>query len=117
MTTPRITTGPDDAPAVACTLTPTNLAAQAHRWVRLAARAMTERTVTAHGLRIFFRPEPGAEEELRALVAVENECCSWADWTVQADAGQIVLDVRAAGAGAAALHEMFTDLEPSRPGC
>ena len=46
---------------------------------------------------------------------VENECCAWADWTVQADAGQIVLDVRAAGSGVAALHGLFTELEPSRP--
>ncbi len=114
MTTPRITTEPDAAPAIACTLTPADLAAQARRWVRLAARAMTSRAETAHGLRIFFRPEPGTEEELRVLVAVENECCSWADWTVQADAGQIVLDVRATGAGVAALRGMFTDLEPSR---
>jgi hypothetical protein len=117
VTTPHITTEPDGAPAVACTLTPADLAAQARRWVRLAARAMTRRAETAHGLRIFFRPEPGAEEELRALVAVENECCSWADWTVREDAGQIVLDVRAAGAGLSTLHGMFTGLEPPRCEC
>ena len=72
-------TGADtDMVPVACGLTRAGLAAQAGRWERLAARAMTDRTQTEHGLRIRFRPEPGAEEELRALVAVENECCSWA---------------------------------------
>lgn len=97
-------------PPVACTLTSADLATQSQRWERLAARALTERTETADGLRMFFRPEPGAEEELRALVAVENECCRWADWTVEAGDGQIVLAVRAAGDGVTALHGMFTGL-------
>ena len=100
---------PGQAP-VACSLTPAGLAAQAGRWERLAARAMTERTETADGLRIGFRPEPGAEQELRALAAVETECCPWATWTVAASAGQVVLDVRSAGQGIATLHAMFTSL-------
>ena len=105
---------PGQAP-VACSLTPAGLAAQAGRWERLAARAMTERTETAHGLRIGFRPEPGAEQELRALVAVEAECCPWATWTVTASARQIVLDVRSSGQGIAALHAMFTTLRSAQP--
>ena len=103
----------DEAP-VACSLTPAGLAAQASRWTRLADRAMTERTKTAHGLRMGFRPEPGAEQELRELVAVETECCPWATWTVETSAGQVVLDIRSAGEGIAALHAMFTGLRPSR---
>jgi hypothetical protein len=100
---------------VACSLTPAGLAAQAGRWERLAARAMVVRTETPDGLRIEFRPEPGAEEELRALAAVEAECCPWAAWAVRASAGQIVLDVRSAGDGVAALHAMFASLQPARP--
>ena len=99
-----------NTPPVACTLTSADLAAQSQRWERLAARALTGRTETADGLRMSFRPEPGAEEELRALVAVENECCRWADWTVEVDDGQIVLAVRAAGDGITALHGMFAGL-------
>ena len=114
-----MTTGDGDTgtqagpPPVACSLTTADLAAQAARWQRLAAAAMTGRTDTEHGLRISFRAGPGAERELRALVAVENECCPWAAWTVQDDAGQLVLDVRADGDGAAALHAMFTGLRPA----
>jgi hypothetical protein len=100
----------DSTPPVACTLTSAGLAAQGQRWERLAARAMTGRTETADGLRMFFRPELGTEEELRALVAVENDCCRWADWAVEADDGQIVLAVRAAGDGITALHGMFAGL-------
>ena len=95
---------------VACTLSLAGLAELAGRWARLAARAMTGRAETAHGLRLSFRPGPGVGDELGRLVAVERECCAWADWIVQTRAGQIVLDVRAAGDGVAALHAMFTDL-------
>jgi len=75
---------------------------------------MTGRAETAHGLRLSFRPEPGAEEELRALVAVENECCPWADWTIETTDEQIVLDVHSTAAGIATLPGMFTNLQPSR---
>ena len=90
---------------IACTLTPAGLAARGDRWHRLLAREMTERAETSDGLRICFRPE--AEEELRALVAAETECCPWATWTVERDAGTIMLDVRSTAEGVATLHRMF----------
>jgi hypothetical protein len=93
---------------VACSLTPAGLATQSDRWEHLATRAMTERSETAYGLRICFRADPGVQEELGELVAVENECCAWAAWTVETSAGQLVLDVRSTAAGIATLHGMFT---------
>jgi hypothetical protein len=96
---------------VACSLTTAGLAEQAGRWVRIAARAMTGRALTPDGLRLVFLPEPGIEEELRALVAVETECCPWAAWTVQAGATGLTLDVRASGDGVTALHGMLTGLQ------
>ena len=91
---------------VACTLASADRAAQQKRWERLVAEARTGRTVTAEGLRMSFRPE--AEDELRALAAVETGCCSWASWTVERTAEAVVLDVRAgAAAGVATLRAMF----------
>jgi hypothetical protein len=104
--------GNDGTVPVACALTPSDLAAQGARWERLAARAMTERAETADGLRICFRPEPGAEDELRGLVAVEARCCPWASWAVGTAAGRLALDVRSTGEGVAVLHRMFTSLRP-----
>ena len=92
---------------VACHLTPADLAAQAGRWARLVARALAERTETAGGVRLSFRPEPGAARELRALAAIENQCCPWAEWTVDESAGAVVLDVRSSAEGLAALHGVF----------
>jgi len=114
MTAPR--TPADDIPAaapVACTLSRAGLAEQADRWQRLAARTLTGHAQTADGVRLSFRAAPGAEQELRALAAVEAGCCSWATWTVRASAAELVLDVRAAGDGVAALHGMFTGLRPA----
>ena len=91
--------------SVACTLGAAGLAAQCRRWEQLMARALTRRAETADGLRLSFRPE--AEDELRALVAVETGCCAWAAWTVEPTAGAVVLDVRSADEGIATLHTMF----------
>jgi hypothetical protein len=107
MTTRQIIGQDDSTVPVACTLTPAGLAAQAGRWQRLMARAMTERSETGDGLRMSFRREPGTEEELRRLVAVESECCAWADWAVDVSAGNLTLEVRSAGTGIATLHGMF----------
>jgi hypothetical protein len=96
----------NESTPIACTLTPDGLAAQAGRWQRLIARAGIGRTETATGLRMSFRPD--AEDELRALVAVESECCQWATWTVERTARTVMLDVRSSAEGAAALHGMFT---------
>ncbi len=107
MTTGQFATS--DAP-VACTLEAADQAAQGDRWTQLAARALIERAQTSQGLRISFRPEPGVEEELRKLVAIENRCCRWADWTTEASTREVVLNVRSSGEGIAALHDMFASL-------
>jgi hypothetical protein len=104
--------GNDRTVPVACALTPADLAAQGARWERLAGRAMIERAETSDGLRLCFRPEPGAEDELRMLVAVEARCCPWASWAVETAAGRLALDVRSTGDGVPALHRMFTSLRP-----
>jgi hypothetical protein len=117
MTTGKITIGHNGgAVPVACALTQADLTAQRGRWQQLAIQAMTGRAETADGLRISFRSDPGVAEELRALAAIEGECCPWATWTVDTDAQQAVLDIRSAGAGVAALHSMFSTLLPGTDG-
>jgi hypothetical protein len=114
MTMPRNNTAQTDRTIpVACALTSADLVAQSKQWKRLIARAMTERAETAYGLRICFRQEPGVEDELRTLVATENDCCPWATWTVTSNAGTIVLDVRSTADGVATLHTMFTGPAPA----
>ena len=107
--TPNMTTPPEP---VACTLTPAGLAAQAGRWDELMAQSMTGHTRISDGLRLTFHP--GADAELRALVAIERDCCRWATWTLDRHDGAIVLTVRAEGDGVAALYALFGD-QPGQP--
>ncbi|HEX6702004.1 MAG TPA: hypothetical protein VF101_14855 [Gaiellaceae bacterium] len=92
---------------VACTLGSAKLGTQVERWDELYAEAGAERRETDEGLRVSFRRAPGVERELRDLVAVETECCAWADWTVQADADELVLEVTSREDGLPVLHSWF----------
>ncbi|MBV8993844.1 MAG: hypothetical protein JO287_09105 [Pseudonocardiales bacterium] len=68
---------------VTCALGSADRAAQADRWKQIAKRAMTRRAQAARGIRISFRNDPGVEDSLRQLAAVESRCCAWATWTVE----------------------------------
>jgi hypothetical protein len=97
------------AELVACTLDDTNLKTQLERWVNLGENFGIARYETEDGLRLTFNDHPAVEAELRALVAVENECCGWAAWSVErSEDGVLVLAARSQGEGIATLHGMFT---------
>jgi hypothetical protein len=105
-----MTTEQELSELVACTLTDTDFKTQRERWLNLGANFGLERIETDDGLRLSFRAHPAVERELRALVEVENECCSWADWSVARDDGVLTMSARSQGDGVATLHSMFTKL-------
>jgi len=86
---------------IGCTLDTGDLAEQARRW---RALPLVQREQTDDGLRVSFAREPGVEDELRALVAVETDCCLWAQWRVE---DGVVLVVTSSGHGVPTLHGMF----------
>ena len=92
---------------IACTLGSEDLAAQSERWRGLRRRAQTARIETGDGIRLEFRADDGVEEELRALVAVENECCAWARWDVVRENGSVAMVAASEGTGVATLQTMF----------
>jgi hypothetical protein len=106
------TTGHGEEP-VACTLDAAGFQTQSDRWTHLLVSAGVERVDTKDGLQLHFRTESGVDQELRELVAVETECCSWASWTVQSEAGRLVLRVRSTGDGVAVIHSMFSTARPA----
>ncbi|HKD94322.1 MAG TPA: hypothetical protein VKB43_06385 [Gaiellaceae bacterium] len=93
---------------VACTLSDTDLKSQRERWLNLGENFGLGRQETKHGLRLSFRSHPAVREELDALVAVENECCSWAAWSVEQEGDTLVMAARSKGMGVTTLHGMFT---------
>ena len=107
---------------VACTLTGTDLKTQGERWIDVGENFGIGRQQTEDGLRLTFRDDPAVAAELHALVSVENECCSWATWTVEGDGNAtLVMEARSKGEGITTLHGMFTDeatpWRNSRPCC
>ena len=100
----------DDVPVIACGLNGEEKGAQAQRWLRLGREAGLGRAETEDGLRIRFRADPAVERELRALVAVESDCCAWAQWEVRRAGDELVMRVSSTTTGAAALHAMFGPL-------
>ena len=98
---------------VACTLIVTDLKTQRERWINLGESFGLGRYETADGLRLTFKDHPAVEAELRALVEVENRCCSWADWSVErSEDGALVMTARSQNEGIAVLHGMFTSATP-----
>jgi len=93
---------------VACTLSDTDLKSQRERWLALGENFGLGRQETEDGLRLSFRSHPAIREELDELVAVENECCAWADWSVEGDLDVLVMAASSEGTGVETLHGMFT---------
>ena len=89
---------------ISCTLGNAELKTQRERWSALAPTARIE---TDDGLRLVYADDPAVETELLELAAIENECCSWARWTVERREGELVLAARTDGHGVALLHTMF----------
>jgi hypothetical protein len=104
---------------VACTLNETNLKTQRERWINLGEIFGIARHETADGLRLTFKDHPAVAAELEALVQVENDCCSWAAWTVErSEDGALVMAARSHSDGIATLHGMFTgEATPWKDSC
>ena len=94
-------------PIIACTLGAADLADQSAAWRSLREASETAVEPIAEGVRVRFRAGTEVEEELQRLTAVENECCSWAVWSVHAGVDEAVLEVRSAGDGVQAAQALF----------
>jgi hypothetical protein len=101
------------AELVACTLSDTDLKTQRERWINVGTNFGLAREKTDNGLQLTFKDHPAIEQELRALVAVENDCCSWASWSVDRKEGVLVMAARSKGEGISTLHGMFEKAMPA----
>ena len=97
---------------VACTLNDTNLKTQRERWINLGENFGIARYEIADGLRLTFKNHPAVAAELDALVDVENECCSWAAWSVEREDDALVMAARSQGEGITTLQGMFNSAGP-----
>lgn len=89
--------------SIACTLVLSDLAEQRRRWLELAARVSIDRVELRHGLRLSFAPAPGVAETLESLVALERECCAFAEWALRGT----VLEITAEDEAVPVVQGMF----------
>ena len=101
--------GGDGASAVAaCSLGAGDLARRAGRWEAVTARSLRRASRTERGVRLAFGAGPGVASELRALVALERDCCGFAAWSVRQDGDELTVEVRGHGGQAiAAVQALF----------
>ncbi len=99
---------------IACTLAGAERLERRHRWEQLCRRSFTELTRTAEGVTLSFAENPIVEAELRSLVTLERDCCSFARWVLSADGGQLVLRVSAPPDAVAAVQALVTAAAGSR---
>jgi len=83
-----------DNTAIVCSLDQVGLSDRRQSWHTLSERALLDIAMTGNGLRLSFRPDHDVEVELGRLVALERDCCSFADWSVQSEGDRLVLAVR-----------------------
>lgn len=95
---------------VACTLGTGELAGRAAAW-KAAAAGGCHLERGENTLRLTFPAGQGTAGRLRELTALESDCCSFATWTCQENAGQVVICITAGDPVAiTALAAMFAPL-------
>jgi hypothetical protein len=78
---------------IACTLASGDLTARLALIDGLAADGLLDRAATEHGLRVRLRDTPDIERRVRELVAAESACCSFLDFALSRDAGELLLEI------------------------
>ena len=92
---------------IACSLEGADRGSRRDRWSRLRAVSEIDAVPTRGGIRMRFTPEAGVEQELEQLLALERDCCAFADWAIRREGGTLVVEVASDEAGADVLREMF----------
>ena len=103
---------PPSLPVLACSFSASAAAERADRWRVLIDTELLDRTPTAAGQRLAFRPRPAVAVELDELVAAESECCPFMTLTVERADERLILDIEAPPEALAIVETMFRDVEP-----
>lgn len=99
---------------IACTLVGGEQVERRRRWEELCRRSLMQMIRTVDGVELHFSNTPVAEAELRSLVVLERDCCSFARWVLSQEGDQLVLQVSGAPGAEAAVQALFEGA-PSLP--
>jgi hypothetical protein len=111
MTLRRVTA--TDAPVpIACSLAASAAQDRESQWRALLSRSLIRRALAPGGMRIDLRALPGVRQELRRLIAAEQDCCPFMTMSVETtDQAILVLTVTTSELGAPILAQLFAGIE------
>ena len=92
---------------IACSLGPDDLRDRRRLWRDLAQTALRKQLDTDGGVRLEYAAHDGVARTLRELVALEQQCCAWANWNLSDDDDLVVLEVTTRLEAVTALQTMF----------
>lgn len=90
---------------IACTLTPEDHRARIEEIADLTRRTLRSREPIAGGARLTF--DPGAEPEVRRIVAAEAECCAFLRMEIRRAPGALLLDITGPADAQPIVAELF----------
>lgn len=105
-----VPTAQQDGTAIACTLGANDFKARTDEIRHLARRSLRYASREPQALRLVYEPE--ARHEVRALVAKEQQCCSFLNFSVREDTGSIELTIYAPASATEAADALFDHFAP-----
>jgi hypothetical protein len=97
-----------------CSSDAASIIEQASQLRRLAGQALIEGRGTPTGARFRFRASPAVEAKIRRFVRWEANCCPFLDFSVDADADEVRIDVKAPSEAEAVLDLLVAVTEAPR---
>lgn len=100
-----------NAPALACTLELQEMGPRLERLRRLADTGLQSHRLEGNVLRLAYRSE--AAKEVKAVVALERDCCRFLDFHLQEGASQVDLTITAPESVGTAAEWLFAQFMPT----
>jgi hypothetical protein len=97
---------------IACSLSPGQRLDREAEFRDLAITGLLARERTESGIRLRFEPSEETRARVLELVSKEKDCCPFFDFALEADAGELLLDVSAPAEAQPVLDAFFESFSP-----
>ena len=77
---------------IACSLDAADLSSRQREWRELLDASLIERTSVAAGVRMRFPNDPGVRTTIERLIALEQDCCAWIEWSLRESSSGLTLE-------------------------
>ena len=98
----------EDRSVIACSLESADFSQRQREWREVLTGKIVDSVRTESGVRLLLRQSPDTLEALRELIAQEQHCCPWINWSLTILDGEPILEASADNAPEAqVVAEMF----------